>query len=92
MITVKDKPNTEPELRNILNPLVQKWFFSRFKEFSLPQMYGVMEVHSRSNILISAPTGSTKTLTAFLSVLNELVDSSQKAFCRTRYIAFTSAP
>ena len=63
MITLKDKPNTEFELRNILNPLVQKWFFSRFKEFSLPQLYGVMEVHSRNNILISAPTGSTKCLT-----------------------------
>ncbi len=41
-------------------------------------MYGVMEIHSRKNVLISAPTGSGKTLTAFLSILNELVDSSEK--------------
>ncbi len=32
----------------------------------------------RKNVLISAPTGSGKTLTAFLSILNELVDTSQK--------------
>ncbi|MBU2638203.1 MAG: ATP-dependent helicase [Nanoarchaeota archaeon] len=69
MITIKDKPNTEAELRNVLNPLVQKWFFTRFKEFSLPQLFGVMEVHSRSNILISAPTGSTKCLTPDETVL-----------------------
>ncbi len=52
--------------------------FSKFKSFSLPQLYGVMEIHSRNNILVSAPTGATKTLTGFLSVINELVDSSQK--------------
>ena len=92
MITIKDKPNTEPELRNILNPLVQKWFFSRFKEFSLPQLYGVMEVHSRTNILISAPTGSTKTLTAFLSVLNELVDSAQKGILQDKVYCIYISP
>jgi len=57
---------------------VRKWFYSRFKQFSLPQLYGVTEIHSRKNILISAPTGATKTLTAFLSILNELVDSAEK--------------
>ena len=39
---------------------------SIFKEFSLPQLYGVMEIHNKNNILVSAPTGGTKTLTAFL--------------------------
>ncbi len=32
-----------------------------------------MEIHQGNNILVSAPTGATKTLTAFLSILNELV-------------------
>ncbi|MCX6707756.1 MAG: hypothetical protein NT001_06495, partial [Candidatus Woesearchaeota archaeon] len=75
MVKYKDKPDTEDVLLNILNPLVKKWFFSRFKGFSLPQLYGVTEIHSRNNILISAPTGATKTLTSFLSILNEIVDS-----------------
>ncbi len=77
-IVRKKSPNSPEELLGILNPLVKKWFFSRFREFSLPQLFGVMEIHSRSNILISAPTGATKTLTAFLSILNELVDNSGK--------------
>ncbi|MBI2141979.1 ATP-dependent helicase, partial [Candidatus Woesearchaeota archaeon] len=33
-------------------------------------------IHSRKNMLVSAPTGATKTLTGFLSILNELVDSA----------------
>ena len=77
-IAMKEIPNSPEEILGVLNPLVKKWFFSRFKEFSLPQLFGVMEIHSRSNILVSAPTGATKTLTAFLSILNELVDSSEK--------------
>lgn len=78
MITYKEKPNTEEEIGFLLNPIVKKWFFTRFKSFSLPQLYGVFEIHSRNNVLVSAPTGATKTLTAFLSILNELVDSSVK--------------
>ncbi len=78
MITYLEKPCKPEQIRHILNPIVDKWFFTRFKEFSLPQLFGVMEIHSRNNILVSAPTGATKTLTAFLSILNELIDSSEK--------------
>lgn len=74
---MKDAYKSE-DIKGILTPLVEKWFFSRFSEFSLPQLYGVMEIHKRNNILISAPTGGTKTLTAFLSILNELVNLSEK--------------
>ncbi len=77
MIEFKTAPDSKDSLVNILNPLVKKWFFSRFKEFSLPQLFGVMEIHSRNNILVSAPTGATKTLTGFLSILNELVSSAE---------------
>ena len=90
-ITNKTIPNKPEELDNILNPLVKKWFFSKFKEFSLPQLYGVMEVHNKNNVLISAPTGATKTLTSFLAVLNELIDSDQKGILEDRvYCVYVS--
>jgi len=69
---------TEKEIKDSLEPLVKEWFFSKFKEFSLPQLYGVMPIFERKNILISAPTGGTKTLTAFLSILNYLVGLARK--------------
>lgn len=91
-ITVMEKPYKAEEVKNILNPTVKKWFFSRFKQFSLPQLYGVMEIHKRKNILVSAPTGATKTLTGFLSILNELVDSAEKGVLQDKIYAVYISP
>ena len=92
MIEFKEKPNTKEELLNILHPIVQKWFFSKFKDFSLPQKFGVMEIHSRKNTLVTAPTGATKTLTGFLSVLNELIDSAEKGVLENRVYCVYISP
>ncbi|MCP3681425.1 MAG: ATP-dependent helicase [bacterium] len=92
MIKFKEKPNKPEDIVKILNPIVKKWFFSRFKSFSTPQLFGVMEIHSRQNILVSAPTGATKTLTGFLSILNELVDSSQKGILEDRVYCLYVSP
>ncbi len=70
---VKAKKHSKEKIKKILHPLVKEWFFSKFEDFSLTQQYGVYNIHKRKNILISAETGGTKTLTAFLSILNHLV-------------------
>ncbi len=77
MIQEIKKSSSEKELIKILNPLVKEWFFSKFKEFSKSQLYAVKEIHKRKNILVSAPTGSGKTLTSTLSIINELVTLSE---------------
>lgn len=87
--TEKEKPE---QILKILNPIVKEWFFSKFKEFSIPQLYGVFPIHCRENILISAPTGATKTLTGFLSILNELVDLSQKKILEDKIYAVYISP
>ena len=66
------------DTKKVLHPLVSEWFFSKFKDFSLTQKYGVLNIWERKDILISAPTGGTKTLTAFLSILNYLVMLAEK--------------
>jgi ATP-dependent helicase Lhr and Lhr-like helicase len=91
VISTKTKPNNEKDLYSILNPLMKKWFKGKFKEFAIPQKYSVFEIHSRKNILVSSPTGSGKTLTGFLSVLNELIDSSLKKILEDRiYCVYVS--
>jgi len=75
---VEAKKRNQKEIVKSLHPLVKEWFFTKFKSFSLAQLYGVMHIWERKNILISAPTGGTKTLTAFLSILNYLVGLAEK--------------
>ena len=82
----------EKEIRKILHPLVSEWFFGKFKTFSLTQQYGVMEIWNRNDILISAPTGGTKTLTAFLSVLNFLVGLAEKNQLEDKIYAIYTSP
>lgn len=79
------------QVEKALHPLVKEWFFTKFKEFSLTQLYGVGAIWERRNILISAPTGGTKTLTAFLSILNYLVILAEKQELENRiYCVYTS--
>jgi len=80
------------EIISILDPLVKEWFFSKFKEFSESQLYGVMNVYERKNILISAPTGSGKTLTSFLGILNYLVSLARKNELEDKIYSVYSSP
>ncbi len=80
------------ELNGILDPLVQEWFFNKFENFSESQLYGVMNIHERKNILISASTGSGKTLTSFLSILNYLVSLAKKNELEDKVYTVYSSP
>jgi ATP-dependent helicase Lhr and Lhr-like helicase len=71
-------PHKSTDVKRILHPLVTEWFFGKFEDLSLTQLYGVKNIYDRKNILVSAPTGGTKTLTAFLGILNYLVGLSLK--------------
>tara|TARA_Y100000034_G_scaffold135505_1_gene207689 strand:+ start:3047 stop:5665 length:2619 start_codon:yes stop_codon:yes gene_type:complete len=86
------KPESKEKIEGILNPLVKEWFFGKFKEFSLTQRYGVGRIYGRENILVSAPTGGTKTLTAFLGILNYLVDLSLKNELEEKIYAVYCSP
>lgn len=68
---------SDKEIFAELNPLVSDWFKAKFKTFTEPQRYAVLNVHRQENTLITAVTGSGKTLSAFTAVLNELVSLSE---------------
>ena len=92
MITKLKEPYKEQDILKILHPFVKEWFLNKFKSFSLTQLYGVMEIHKEKNILISAPTGGTKTLTAFLTILNELVILADNNLLEDRVYAVYISP
>jgi len=87
-----DKPYTTDETSNTLIPLVKDWFFGKFQSFSPPQTFSIMNIHSRQNTLISSPTGSGKTLSAFMAILNELIRLSAKDLLEQRVYCIYISP
>jgi len=76
MIEVQKEPYSRDEILRDLHPLVRKWFTGKYSDFAEPQLYAIPNIMRGKSTLVSAPTGSGKTLTAFMSVLNKLIESS----------------
>src|SRR5512133_2487747 len=55
------------------HPLVREWFLAKFGSPTEPQVQGWPHILARRPTLIAAPTGSGKTLTAFLACIDRLV-------------------
>src|SRR5947208_8289806 len=60
------------------DPLVAEWFSRRFSQPTEPQSLGWPQIRSGHDVLISAPTGSGKTLSAFLICLDGLVRAARR--------------
>lgn len=55
------------------HPVIERWFASRFAAPTEPQEQGWPHIVAGENTLIAAPTGSGKTLTAFLAAIDRLL-------------------
>jgi len=64
--------NEEYDLKEFLDPIVAEWFFGKYEKATKAQKIGIPLIHNHKNVLISSPTGTGKTLSGFLVVLNEL--------------------
>ena len=71
-IKFADEDDASETLPEGFEPYVKEWFNSEFPGLSDPQKYAFELIHEEENSLICAPTGSGKTLSAFMSALNEL--------------------
>ena len=56
---------------------MRAWVASTFGVLTPPQEAAIPRVHASEHVLISAPTGTGKTLAAFLAILSELVADHQ---------------
>ncbi len=72
------KVHSTEEVLSRMEPLVSKWFSERFNSLTEPQSMAIPVIYDRKNVLISSPTGSGKTLTAFTSILNQLIKYSSE--------------
>lgn len=86
------KEYKESEIYDMLDEDVGMWFKHRYRSFTPPQRYAIPYIISGKNILISSPTGSGKTLSAFLAIINQLVIMSKKNTLEDRVYALYISP
>ncbi|ADP76912.1 ATP dependent helicase, Lhr family [Methanothermus fervidus DSM 2088] len=92
MIVKQERKYSDAEIHNILHPWVSKWFKKTFKTFTQSQRLAVPEIHKGKNVLVSSPTGSGKTLTAFLSVISELCRLSERGKLKDKVYCIYISP
>jgi ATP-dependent Lhr-like helicase len=66
-------PQTPDPVLDAFHPAVSAWFRSTFPAITAAQAQAWPLIKRRQSTLIAAPTGSGKTLTAFLAVIDDLV-------------------
>lgn len=92
MITRLTQKFSETEVYASLHPLLGGYFKHHFGGFTEPQLYSIVSVHRRENILVSAPTGTGKTLSAFAAVLSELMHLSDAKQLENKVYAVYVSP
>ncbi len=77
-------------LDKLLHPLTARWFKGKFAGLTDPQKKAWPLISKGDNVLVSAPTGMGKTLTAFLMALDGLIRKQYKGEelgCEVIYIS-----
>ena len=86
-IVYLDSYEESDTLYSSLSQPVRDWFKDKFPDFTDPQKMAIPSISNGDNLLLCSPTGSGKTLTAFLSIIDKLVRMSldgeleEKVYC-----------
>jgi ATP-dependent Lhr-like helicase len=80
------------QVLSLLHPIVSEWFRAKYDSVTEAQSKAVPLIHSGESVLVSSPTGSGKTLTAFLSIINELILLAGKGELEDRIYAVYVSP
>jgi ATP-dependent Lhr-like helicase len=79
MFTCVEKPTlTESKLYATLHPELSSWFEKKFTHFSPGQLATVPEILAGNSALLCSPTGTGKTLAAFLGVFDTLAKAHDR--------------
>lgn len=89
---IVDKRYETEEVMGLMEPLISEWFNERFTDLTEPQAMAIPVIHKRKNVLVSSPTGSGKTLTAFTSIINELTKYASEGKLEERIYCIYISP
>ena len=85
-VAAQSSPN---DVLKLFHPVTEAWFRAVFEEVTAPQREGWPAIARGDSTLILAPTGTGKTLTAFLWCLDRLMlrDPATTPGCRVLYVS-----
>ncbi len=92
MISWAIRRYTMEEVLSRLDPLVAEWFSASFSSLSPPQEYAVVPILEGKNVLVSSPTGTGKTLAAFLGIISQLFSLARRGELEDRIYAVYVSP
>jgi len=92
MVERVDRTYTKDEVMNMMEPLISTWFNEKYDDLTIPQAKAIPVIHQRRNVLVSSPTGSGKTLTAFTSIINELTRYAREGTLEERVYCIYVSP
>ena len=72
-ISYLENPLESEVLYETLCQPVRNWFKDKFPDFTKPQKLAIPSIMDGDHLLLCSPTGSGKTLTAFLTIIDKLV-------------------
>ncbi len=79
-------------LLRTLHPQLATWFSARFADFSPAQHFAVPEIIAGRSTLVSSPTGSGKTLSAFLGIFDHLIRAHEAKSLPNGIVAIYVSP
>ncbi|MDH3365580.1 MAG: ATP-dependent helicase [Thermoplasmata archaeon] len=92
MASITTERNGTEAVLSLLHPVISEWFSDKFETVTEAQSMAVPLIHRMESVLVSSPTGSGKTLTAFLSIVNELTLLADEGRLEDRIYAVYVSP
>ncbi|MEM0169127.1 MAG: ATP-dependent helicase [Metallosphaera sp.] len=85
-------PHNDSEILELMRPYVAKWFKEKYGSFTPPQKASIPVIKAGENVLISSPTGSGKTMAAFIGILDSLLELAEKGSLENKVYAIYISP
>ena len=91
MLRVIQRPPKEEVVLEYLRPYTIEWFKGKYGSFTPAQLMSIPIIKEGFNVLITSPTGTGKTLAAFLPIIDELYGLAEKGCLEDRvYVIYVS--
>jgi ATP-dependent Lhr-like helicase len=68
----------DEEVMALLKPYIARWLRNKYGSLTPPQRMAIPRIKAGENVLISSPTGTGKTLAAFLAVIDTIYEMWEK--------------